>query len=56
MKLRILRMEIAPGVFECVATNLSAGEFSLEEIKELYHMRWGEETSFRDKSLLANGA
>ena len=48
MKLRILRMEIAPGVFECVATNLSADEFSLEEIKELYHMRWGEETSFRD--------
>ena len=48
MKLRILRMEIAPGVFECVATNLSVEEFSLSEIKALYHMRWGEETSFRD--------
>ena len=48
MKLRILRMEIAPGKFECVATNLPADEFSLQEIKELYYMRWGEETSFRD--------
>ena len=48
MKLRVLRMEIAPGVFECVATNLSSDEFSLSEIKEVYHMRWDEETSFRD--------
>jgi len=48
MKLRVLRMEIAPGVFECVATNLSPDEFSLSEIKEVYHMRWDEETSFRD--------
>ena len=48
MKLRIVRMEIAPGVFECVATNLDPDEFPLQEIKKLYHMRWGEETSFRD--------
>lgn len=48
LKLRILRMEIASGVFECVATNLSPDEFSLSEIRKLYRMRWGEETSFRD--------
>ena len=48
MKLRVVRMEIAPGVFECVFTNLDADEFPPQEIKKLYHMRWGEETSFRD--------
>ena len=28
-------------------TNLNSDEFSIEEIKELYHRRWGIETSFR---------
>ncbi len=33
--------------YESIVTNLSRNEFSLDEIKELYHMRWGLEVSFR---------
>ena len=35
------------GEFETVATSLPPS-FSLADIKKLYHMRWGIETSFRD--------
>lgn len=31
---------------EVLATNLSEIEFSTDEIKELYHMRWGIETAY----------
>ena len=33
--------------YECVLTNLSRDEFSPDNIKELYHLRWSEEISFR---------
>lgn len=33
---------------EYLITNLDADEFSTEEIKELYHLRWNIEISFRD--------
>lgn len=46
--LRIICIEVADGVFEYLATNLDRKEFPPEVIKELYHLRWGEETSFRD--------
>lgn len=46
--LRILCIEVAPGIFEYLATNLDPKEFTPEDIKELYHYRWGEENSFRD--------
>ena len=45
---RIVRFEIAPGCFENIVTNLPDYEFDLEEFKDLYHMRWTEETAFRD--------
>ena len=48
LKLRIVCVEIQPGVYEYLATNLDPDEFSSQDIKELYHMRWGVETSFRD--------
>ncbi len=48
MKLRIVRFPIADGSYECIITNLPREEFSSEDIKELYHMRWGIETSFRE--------
>ena len=35
------------GEFETVATSLPF-TFTLDDIKELYHKRWGIETSFRD--------
>ena len=34
--------------WEVLITNLSRFEFPIAKMKELYHMRWGIETSFRD--------
>ena len=48
IRLRILCIEIAPGKYEYLATNLDDSEFALSDFKELYHLRWAEETSFRD--------
>ncbi len=45
---RIVRFQIADGVFETVVTNLDAETFPPEELKKLYNMRWGIETSFRE--------
>ncbi len=45
---RIACFLTADGSYTCVATNLSKDEFCLEEIKDLYKLRWGEETSFRE--------
>lgn len=45
---RILRFPITENTYEVIVTNLGSNEFSSEEIKELYHMRWGIETSFRE--------
>ena len=33
--------------YECIITNLSRNEFSVEDIKYLYGLRWQEEISFR---------
>jgi len=48
MKLRILRFPISEAEYECVITNIPTNDFSTEEIKNLYAMRWGIETSFRE--------
>lgn len=48
MKLRILRFKIKDNVYENIITNLPPSEFLVDEIKGLYNMRWGIETSFRD--------
>lgn len=48
LTLRIVCVEIQPGVYEYLATNLDPDEFTSQDIKELYSMRWGIETSFRD--------
>ena len=48
MRLRVVRFQIAEGVNENIITNLPSDEFSLEQIKHIYHLRWGQETSFRD--------
>lgn len=47
MKLRVCRFLLDNGEFETVATSLPAS-FTLEDIKELYHLRWAIETAFRD--------
>lgn len=48
MRLRVVRFQIAEGVYENIITNLPSEEFSLEQIKHIYYLRWGQETSFRD--------
>lgn len=45
---RIVRFPISENQFEVLITNLSEKEFPIEKLKELYHMRWGIETSFRE--------
>lgn len=48
LSLRIVRFESADGIYQNIITNLPADEFPVDEIKQLYRMRWGIETSFRD--------
>ena len=45
---RIVRFKISDAAYETVVTNLGAEEFPPDELKRLYGMRWGIETSFRE--------
>lgn len=44
---RVVRFKITDDTYECLATNLPREEFSPSDLKELYHLRWSEEGSFR---------
>lgn len=48
MKMRIVRFPISKDSYECIITNLPRDTFPAEILKQLYHMRWGIETSFRE--------
>lgn len=48
LHLRITQFQLENGVYECIASNLDKDTFPMERIRELYHMRWGIETSFRE--------
>ncbi|MDY6304846.1 MAG: IS4 family transposase [Lachnospiraceae bacterium] len=48
ISLRVLRFKISDDGYENVITNLPVGQFSSVEIKKIYHLRWGIETSFRE--------
>ncbi len=45
---RIVRFKITDDTYETVVTNLDKHNFPAEELKKLYNMRWGIETSFRE--------
>ncbi|MFA9398866.1 MAG: IS4 family transposase [Clostridiaceae bacterium] len=45
---RVVRFKISENNYETIITNLNSSEFPSSEIKKLYHMRWGIETSFRE--------
>ncbi len=45
---RIVRFKITDNTYETVITNLDAENFPAAELKMLYAMRWGIETSFRE--------
>ena len=47
MKFRVVRILLDTGEYETLATSLPRS-FTPTEIKELYHARWGIETSFRE--------
>ena len=48
MSFRVVRFQLITGEFETLATSLPRETFTLEQIKELYHSRWGIETAFRE--------
>lgn len=48
LSFRVVRVKIADNSYQSFITNLSHSEFSIAMIKELYHLRWGIETSFRE--------
>ena len=48
MSFRVVRFKITDDSYQTIITNLDDSEFSPEELKELYRMRWGIETSFRE--------
>ena len=39
------------GEYETIATSLDPEVFPSDSIKQLYHMRWGIETSFRELNM-----
>ena len=45
---RIVRFKITENSYETVVTNLDSINFPPHELKRLYNMRWGIETSFRE--------
>lgn len=47
MTIRFVRFQLENGSYELIATSLSADEFSPDEIKELYQLRWNIEVGFR---------
>ena len=48
LSLRIVRIVIAPGIYENLITNLPDIEFDMDDLKELYHLRWAQENAYRD--------
>ena len=48
LSFRIVRFPLLGSSYETIITNLDAEQYPLSEIKRLYAMRWGIETSFRD--------
>lgn len=46
LSLRVIRIKISEEVYENIITNLPRDEFPTDELKKLYALRWGIETSF----------
>ena len=44
---RFVRVQITDNTYELLLTNLKPEDFSSSDLKQLYSMRWGIETSFR---------
>lgn len=48
MNFRVVRFAISENNYEVIITNLPEDKFPAYKLKEIYHMRWGIETSFRE--------
>lgn len=48
LNFRVVRFAISKDSYECIITNLPREKFTANEIKKVYAMRWGIETSFRE--------
>lgn len=48
LSFRLVRFKLTDDTYELLITNLDRDDFSVNELKELYAMRWGIETSFRE--------
>lgn len=48
LEFRIVRFAIGNGTYEVLLTNLDQDQFEADSLKEIYKMRWGIETSFRE--------
>lgn len=47
LSFRLVRFKLTHDTYELLITNLDRNDFSVDELKALYAMRWGIETSFR---------
>ncbi len=54
LSFRVVRFLLDNGTYECLLTNLPAEEFSISDLKEVYHLRWGIETAFRHLKYTVN--
>ena len=45
---RVVRVQLPNGTSECIVTNLSREEFSKEDLRDMYHLRWNIENAYRD--------
>lgn len=48
MYIRFVKFRLTEDSYEILATSLTENQFSSEELKELYALRWGIETGFRE--------
>lgn len=48
LSIRIVRFKITDDTYETIFTSLPRDKFSIADIKYLYGLRWGIETSFRE--------
>lgn len=51
----ICKFKISEDTYEVIVTNLNRFEFPIDKIKELYHLRWDIETSFRELKYALGG-
>lgn len=48
LSLRRLNLNISENLVEYLVTNISSDELSYDKFKELYHLRWGVESKYRE--------